>query len=60
MWKIVAILLLTATVILLARLVYQAPMVQTHLGAFVSDMRGGAAEHAFALADVCRGQGVEG
>ena len=45
MWKIVAILLLTATVILLARLVYQAPVVQTHLGAFVSDMRGGAAEH---------------
>ncbi len=42
MWKIVAILLLTATVILLARLVYQAPVVQTHLGAFVSDMRGGA------------------
>ena len=45
MWKIVAIILLTATVILLARLVYQAPAVQTHLGAFVSDMRGGAAEH---------------
>ena len=44
MWKIVAILLLTATVILLVRLVYQAPVVQTHLGAFVSDMRGGATE----------------
>jgi hypothetical protein len=44
MWKIVAIILLTATVILLARLVYQAPVVQTHLGAFVSDMRGGATE----------------
>jgi hypothetical protein len=44
MWKIVAIILLTATVILLARLVFQAPVVQTHLGAFVSDMRGGATE----------------
>ena len=32
MWKIVAILLLTVTVILLARLVYNAPMVQTRLG----------------------------
>ena len=28
MWKIVAILLLTLTVVLLARLVYKAPMVQ--------------------------------
>ncbi len=32
MWKIVAILMLTATVILLARLVYKAPMVQTRIG----------------------------
>ncbi len=32
MWKIVAILMLTATVILLARLVYKAPMVQTRVG----------------------------
>jgi hypothetical protein len=44
MWKIVATALLTATVILLARLVYQAPVVQTHLGAFISDMRGGATQ----------------
>ena len=32
MWKIVAILLLTVTVMLLARLVYKAPMVQTRVG----------------------------
>ena len=32
MWKIVAILLLTLTVVLLARLVYKAPMVQTRVG----------------------------
>ena len=32
MWKIVAILLLTAAVILLARLVYDAPLVQTRIG----------------------------
>lgn len=32
MWKIVAILLLTVTVVLLARLVYKAPMVQTRVG----------------------------
>jgi len=32
MWKIVAILLLTVTVVLLARLVYKAPMVQTRMG----------------------------
>ena len=32
MRKIVAILLLTATVILLARIVYKAPMVQTRVG----------------------------
>ena len=32
MWKIVAILLLTVTVVLLARLVYRAPMVQTRVG----------------------------
>jgi hypothetical protein len=32
MWKIVAILLLTVTVMLLARLVYKAPMVQTRFG----------------------------
>jgi hypothetical protein len=32
MWKIVAILVLTVTVMLLARLVYKAPMVQTRVG----------------------------
>ena len=32
MWKIVAILLLTVTVMLLARLVYKAPTVQTRIG----------------------------
>lgn len=32
MWKIVAILLLTVTVVLLARLVYKAPMVQARIG----------------------------
>jgi hypothetical protein len=32
MWKIVAILLLTVTVMLLARLVYKAPTVQTRVG----------------------------
>ena len=32
MWKIVAILVLTGTVMLLARLVYKAPMVQTRVG----------------------------
>jgi hypothetical protein len=32
MWKIVAILMLTLTVMLLARLVYKAPTLQMHLG----------------------------
>ena len=32
MWKIVAILLLTLTVVLLARLVYKAPTVQARVG----------------------------
>jgi len=32
MWRIVAILVLTVTVMLLARLVYKAPMVQTRVG----------------------------
>ena len=32
MWKIVAILVLTVTIMLLARLVYKAPMVQTRVG----------------------------
>jgi len=32
MWKIVAIMLLTVTVMLAARLVYKAPTVQMHFG----------------------------
>jgi hypothetical protein len=32
MWKIVAILMLTLSVMLLARLVYKAPTLQTRLG----------------------------
>ncbi len=32
MWKIVAILMLTLTVMLLARLVYKAPTLQVRLG----------------------------
>jgi hypothetical protein len=32
MWKIVAVLMLTVAVILLARLVYNAPMVQMRVG----------------------------
>ena len=32
MWKIVVVLLLTALAILLARLVYQAPVIQTRVG----------------------------
>ena len=42
MWKIVVVLLLTALAILLARLVYDAPVIQTRVGALISDMRGGA------------------
>jgi hypothetical protein len=41
MWKIVLVLVLTALAILGARLAYQAPMVQTRIGALVSDMQGG-------------------
>ena len=42
MWKIVVVLLLTALAILLARLVYEAPVIQTRVGALVSQMQGGA------------------
>jgi hypothetical protein len=35
MWKIALVLLLTALAILGARLAYEAPMVQTRLGALV-------------------------
>lgn len=41
MWKIVVVLLLTALAILLARLAYDAPVIQTRVGALVSDLRGG-------------------
>ena len=33
MWKIAVVLVLTALAILAARLVYDAPMTQTHVGA---------------------------
>ena len=41
MWKIVVVLLLTALAILLARLAYDAPVIQTRVGALVSEMLGG-------------------
>jgi hypothetical protein len=41
MWKIVVVLLLTALAILLARLAYDAPVIQTRVGALVSQVRGG-------------------
>ena len=40
MWKIVVVLVLTALAILLARLAYEAPMVQTRVGELVSEMQG--------------------
>jgi hypothetical protein len=43
MWKIVLVLVLTALAILGARLAYQAPMVQTRIGAIASDLQGGVA-----------------
>lgn len=42
MWKIVVVLLLTALAILLARLVDEAPVIQTRVGALVSQMQDGA------------------
>ncbi len=41
MWKIVVVLLLTALAILLARLAYDAPVIQTRVGALVSHTQGG-------------------
>ena len=41
MWKIVVVLLLTALAILLARLAYDAPVIQTRVGALVSQTQGG-------------------
>jgi hypothetical protein len=35
MWKIVVVLFLTALAILLARLAYEAPMVQTRVGQLI-------------------------
>ena len=44
MWKIkiVVVLLLTALAILLARLAYDAPVIQTRAGALISEIQGGA------------------
>jgi hypothetical protein len=42
MWKIVLVLLLTALAILLARLAYDAPVIQTRVGELVSEMRADA------------------
>jgi hypothetical protein len=42
MWKIVVVLLLTALAILLARLVYQAPVIQTRVGMLAVMTRSGA------------------
>ncbi len=42
MWKIVVVLLLTALAILLARLAYDAPVIQTRVGALMSEMQDGA------------------
>ena len=41
MWKMVVVLLLTALAILLARLAYDAPVIQTRVGALVSGAQGG-------------------
>jgi hypothetical protein len=42
MRKIVVVLLLTALAILLARLVYEAPSIETRVSTIVSGMQGGA------------------
>ncbi len=36
MWKIAVVLLLTALAILMARLAYEAPAIQTRVGALIS------------------------
>ena len=41
MWKIVVVLLLTALAILAARLVYEAPVIQTRVGMLAAALRGG-------------------
>jgi hypothetical protein len=38
MWKIVVVLLLTALAILMARLVYEAPVIQTRVGMLAAEM----------------------
>jgi hypothetical protein len=57
MWKIVVVLLLTALAILLARLVYDAPVIQTRVGALVSYTQGGV---GVPLAPVLMYAGVRG
>jgi hypothetical protein len=42
MWKIAVVLILTALAMLGARLAYDPSAIYTRVGAFVSDMRGGA------------------
>ena len=39
MWKIVVVLLLTALAILAARLAYDAPVIQTHVGMLAAKTR---------------------
>jgi hypothetical protein len=41
MWKIVVVLLLTALAILLARLVHEAPSIETRVSTVVSVIQGG-------------------
>ena len=42
MWKFVVLLLLTVFAMLVAQLVSDAPVIQTRVGALVSQMQGGA------------------
>ena len=60
MWKIVVVLLLTALAILLARLAYDAPVIQTRVGALVSAGAGRRVSAGRARAHVCRRAGVGG
>jgi hypothetical protein len=57
-WKIVAIVLLTASAILLAHLVYQAPTVPDPFGRLRFGHSRRRRRAAFAFADLCRGQAV--
>ena len=58
MWKIVVVLLLTALAILLARLAYDAPVIQTRVGALASAGAGRRVSAARAGPHVCRRAGV--